>query len=178
MKWRTHDEKPATTEPVTALLAMPDEEGDEFPPILLGMYLWRNGHWITENEGTRAKEPYWWVLEDEVVPTIKAAPVTEVAATIKTFDGDEPAILVAASWVVMARDYGLPKGGIDYACPECIPDGGSIDPDFRCNYHRALAVLSPQRRLTCCGEWDTIGTKCGDCPHDSSRAASKPQEQK
>lgn len=75
MKWRTHEEQPDTEEPQTALLAMPDDEGNQ-QPILLGMYMRRHGHWITENEGTRAKKPYWWVPEDEVVATIRATTST------------------------------------------------------------------------------------------------------
>jgi len=57
------------------------------------------------------------------------------SATVRTFDGDEPAMLVAASWV---KRMGPPS---DYACVECVPTSGALVDGFRCNYHRACAIL-------------------------------------
>lgn len=69
MKWRTHDEKPDTSEPVTALLMIPDDEGDPHPCILAGMYLWKNDQWMSEETFKPCPPPFWWVLEAEVVAT-------------------------------------------------------------------------------------------------------------
>jgi hypothetical protein len=73
-------------------------------------------------------------LEDELT----ARP--EEQATVKTLDGEEPAILVAASYI---KRLG---GQQDWACVKCVPHSDMLVDGFTCYYHRALAALSPQRR--------------------------------
>lgn len=64
--WQPHTVHPNTDEPVTALLAEPDpEEGHK--PYLIGIFLWKNGRWIDEITGNRAKQPFFWRLEDSIV---------------------------------------------------------------------------------------------------------------
>lgn len=57
-------------------------------------------------------------------------------AFVSTHDGDEPAILVAASWVI--------RGGAhqDWACAQCVPHSDVLSPGFQCYYHRAESVLA------------------------------------
>lgn len=86
IKWRSHTEKP-DTERMTALLAMPDEEGEHHQPVLLGIYMWWRGRFITEYEGRRAREPYWWVPEDEVVASIAVSSGDAAAAGYESGGG-------------------------------------------------------------------------------------------
>jgi hypothetical protein len=70
LHWRPHVEKPATTEPVTALLAIDDPEEQTEPRILAGIYLWRGGQWVNEETFKPCAEPFWWVFEDELIRTL------------------------------------------------------------------------------------------------------------
>jgi hypothetical protein len=58
-----------------------------------------------------------------------------ITPTVRTHDGNEPAMLVAASWV---KRIGSQQ---DWACLECVPHSDCLVAGFRCNYHRALAIL-------------------------------------
>jgi len=63
----------------------------------------------------------------------------EEVRTVKTHDGDEPALLVAASYI---RRQG---GQHDHACAQCVPHSDVLVDGFVCYYHQALSLLSPQR---------------------------------
>lgn len=63
--------------------------------------------------------------------------------TVETFDGPEPAIPVAASWIIRRHDDQSNHLKLDHACAECVPEGQSVK-GFRCYYHTALHALGPQ----------------------------------
>lgn len=72
--WRSIDVKPNTIEPITALLAERDEDGEYF---LRGIYLWRNGDWVDEDQLKPLERVtgcnYWWYAEDEVLADLQAS---------------------------------------------------------------------------------------------------------
>lgn len=57
------------------------------------------------------------------------------ATTVETFNGDEPAILVAASYI---KRLGARQ---DWACADCVPHSDCLKSGFRCYYHQAVELL-------------------------------------
>lgn len=71
MKWHPLSEKPQTTEPAAALLATRDEDGEFF---LMGLYLWREGKWVSEDGlAPLPAGEYWWCTEDDVLEDLRQA---------------------------------------------------------------------------------------------------------
>lgn len=70
MKWRTHIERPRTTEPTTALIAAKDPEGELY---LAGIYFWRDGQWRCEETFKTLQGEFWWVYENELLQNLQAA---------------------------------------------------------------------------------------------------------
>jgi len=70
MKWRTSAQSPRTAAPVTALLAAKDEGGAMF---LLGIYLWKEGRWRSEETFKSPEGEFWWVYEAELLKNLRAA---------------------------------------------------------------------------------------------------------
>jgi hypothetical protein len=73
MKWHPHTEQPSSTNPVTAIIAVPDEE-DPRERFLLGIHLWRPDHggWVSEETFKPVKGPHWWMLERELLAALPA----------------------------------------------------------------------------------------------------------
>lgn len=66
--WRPHTETPDTTEPVTALIAGYNDEGDEKDEsFIFGIYIWRRGKWVDEDSGSTAKAPFYWRFERDLL---------------------------------------------------------------------------------------------------------------
>lgn len=76
IRWRPHTETPKGKGPMTALLAGNDEDQPEL--YLWGIYVWRDGHWLSEDTLQPFKPsppvPFWWVPETEL---LSAVPATE-----------------------------------------------------------------------------------------------------
>jgi hypothetical protein len=70
MKWRTSAQSPRTSAPVTALIAQKDEGGALF---LLGIYLWKEGRWRSEETFKSPEGEFWWVYEAELLKNLRAA---------------------------------------------------------------------------------------------------------
>ena len=70
MKWRTSAQFPRTAAPVTALIATKDEGGALF---LLGIYLWKEGRWRSEETFKSPEGEFWWVYEAELLKNLRAA---------------------------------------------------------------------------------------------------------
>lgn len=72
MKWRPISEKPATDHPVSVLVATRDDEGEWF---LRGIYLWRGGELIDEDEMQpllqREGAAFRWAYESEVLTDLQ-----------------------------------------------------------------------------------------------------------
>jgi hypothetical protein len=76
MNWRPHTESPSTDEPFTALIAQRDpDEGDTY---LRGIYMWHKGAWRDEINAEKLDddEPYWWLLEEELLATLPSKTAT------------------------------------------------------------------------------------------------------
>lgn len=74
MGWRPHTEKPKKI-PVTALIAVPDEEdnGDFFLLTSVHHYTPRAEEWRDEITDKPVSEPvFWWKPEDEVLEGLPA----------------------------------------------------------------------------------------------------------
>lgn len=76
MRWRTHAELPATTDPITALISVPlggDEPGAYH--LVAMLYIWRDGRWVSEETGKPIQyREFWWMPEVELVAWLRAAP--------------------------------------------------------------------------------------------------------
>jgi hypothetical protein len=70
MKWHTAAQSPRTAAPVTALLAQKDEEG---VLCLLGIYLWKEGGWRSEETFKSPEGEFWWVYETELLKNLQSA---------------------------------------------------------------------------------------------------------
>jgi hypothetical protein len=70
MKWRTSAQSPRTAAPVTALIAANDDGGALF---LLGIYLWKEGRWRSEETFKSPEGEFWWVYEAELLKNLRAA---------------------------------------------------------------------------------------------------------
>jgi hypothetical protein len=70
MKWHTSAQSPRTAAPVTALIAQKDECGAMF---LLGIYLWKEGRWRSEETFKSPEGEFWWVYEAELLKNLRAA---------------------------------------------------------------------------------------------------------
>ena len=70
MTWRPTTEKPTTTEPLSALIAARDIDGEFF---LVGIYIWKNGAWVDEDvhRPLREQAPCWWVDERELLKELE-----------------------------------------------------------------------------------------------------------
>lgn len=77
---------PYTQEPrdpqVSALIAIPTEEdGEVFAYLAEGIWLWKNGQWVSEKgERPLVCERFWWVDEKELLAGLVALPRAGVAA--------------------------------------------------------------------------------------------------
>lgn len=60
---------------------------------------------------------------------------------VDTFDGPEPAVAVGVSMIRALRNRGYLRP--DHACRECAPHGENVIDGFRCYYHQAIALQSP-----------------------------------
>ena len=70
MKWHTSAQSPRTAAPVTALIATKDEGGALF---MLGIYLWKEGRWRSEETFKSPEGEFWWVYEAELLKNLRAA---------------------------------------------------------------------------------------------------------
>ena len=70
MKWRTSAQSPRTAAPVTALIASKADDGGLF---LLGIYLWKEGSWRSEETFKSPEGEFWWVYEAELLKNLRAA---------------------------------------------------------------------------------------------------------
>ena len=72
MVWRRHTETPEGDGPMTAIVAVYDDE--DATPYLLGIYVWKKGEWRDEDTGhLLLSSTFAWNPEDEVcagVPVI------------------------------------------------------------------------------------------------------------
>ncbi len=71
---------------------------------------------------------------------------------------------LAAFIVAREPHYGY---ALDHACAECVPGGEMVQPDLRCGFHEATAVLASPPRTTqeavafpCCGGVDAHSVSC------------------
>lgn len=70
MKWHTSAQFPRTAAPATALFASKAEDGSLF---LLGIYLWKEGRWRSEETFKSPEGEFWWVYEAELLKNLRAA---------------------------------------------------------------------------------------------------------
>ena len=68
LRWHSIAEKPQSDEPVSALLAVRDD--DDGCLFLYGICIWKDGHWIDENTGEEASGDYY-ALEDDLIASIE-----------------------------------------------------------------------------------------------------------
>jgi hypothetical protein len=71
MAWRRYTEEPETRGPITALVALYDDE--DGTPYLAGIYVWKNGDWRNEETGALLLDSHFaWNPEDEAVAGVPA----------------------------------------------------------------------------------------------------------
>lgn len=70
IRWRPLSEPPNTTEVVTALLVVRDEEHSDGPLYIYGMAFWEDGKWIDEGTGHEAFADFY-CLEDDLIATVE-----------------------------------------------------------------------------------------------------------
>lgn len=75
--WHPHTDLPAVTDSFTALLAIPDDNGDVF--LMDEIHVWKNSQWCNEKtERPTIYTQYWWTREkDLVAPIVQATPASD-----------------------------------------------------------------------------------------------------
>lgn len=135
-RWRSHEEKPDTAEPVTALLMIPAVEGAPYPHMIAGIYLWRGGQWVNEDTGRPCSTPFWWALEDEIAATVaspRSATRPNAEERIAALNGQVSALFNALNGILRHCDV-APEGETDFeraviAARKLIADGPSATAD-------------------------------------------------
>lgn len=66
LRWRPHTELPPDGKVIAALLCTVDEDGTAF--LLGGVFNWRRGRWLDENDDSEPTAPrFWWLPEGELL---------------------------------------------------------------------------------------------------------------
>lgn len=71
LRWRPDTEKPLETEPTSCVLAFHDRDGDDpNDAALAGIYLWRHGEFVSEEDDSHPRAPFFWLYERELTSSV------------------------------------------------------------------------------------------------------------
>ena len=71
--WRPHTWKPLESDPVSCVVAFISYE-EETEAVLSGIFLWRNGEFVNEDDGFSPTPPFFWVYERDLTASVPLPP--------------------------------------------------------------------------------------------------------